>query len=361
MNYSPRCIGFALGAALSVAASSIFGQAAPAPAAKAGQPHIQFAEPNLTWDFGKVTPTDTLKHDFVVTNTGDAVLEITAVQPGCGCTTAGAWDRTIEPGKTGRIPIQLNPLSFTGPVSKGATVTCNDPSQPSLYLHISATVWRPVEVQPQYVYFMPVLGEETNETKVVRIVNNLDDDIRLEPPQAPSAIFKTELKTVRPGKEFELHVTYLGPVSNASPQGNITITTSLATMPSININAVAMTQPAVATYPNTLPLPVGPLKADYQAAVTVRNNGHNPITLTNASVNLEGVKAQIQSMDPGRLFNVGLVFPAGFQLKTGQSAELTVKTSHPSHPVLTVPITQPEPAPATAPAPAPTVTTGGAK
>src|SRR6185295_2008002 len=103
----------------------------------------------------------------------------------------------------------LNPISFSGPVSKGVSVSCNDPQKPSEYLHILATVWRAIDVQPQYAYFMPVLGEETNETKVVRIVNNTDEDITLEPPSVPSPLFQTELKTIRAGKEFELHVTYL--------------------------------------------------------------------------------------------------------------------------------------------------------
>ncbi len=92
-------LGLVLGVALAVASPTAFGQAAPAAATQPGTPRIQFSE--TTFDFGKVKPSDTLKHDFIVTNTGAATLEITAVQPGCGCTTAGAWDRLIKPGKSG--------------------------------------------------------------------------------------------------------------------------------------------------------------------------------------------------------------------------------------------------------------------
>src|SRR6185295_1367672 len=67
--------------------------------------------------FGNVAPTDKPQHDFIVTNTGKATLEITDVRPGCGCTTAGAWDKKIEPGKTGKIPLAFNPANFTGPVN----------------------------------------------------------------------------------------------------------------------------------------------------------------------------------------------------------------------------------------------------
>jgi len=353
-----NCVGLALGTALTMISPSLLAQAAapttpisPLPAPKTGVPKIQFSE--TTFDFGKAKPTDTLKHEFIVTNVGSATLEITAVQPGCGCTTAGTWDRLIEPGKTGKIPIQLNPISFSGPVSKGVTITCTDPAQPSHYLHILATVWRPIDVQPQYAYFMPVLGEETNETKVVKIVNNMDEDIKLDPPTSASQMFTTELKTIRPGKEFELSITYLGVVSNASPQGNITINTSAASMPVINVNAVAMTQPAVVAFPGNLALPAGPFKTDYQSAVTVRNNGKSLLKWTNPAINLEGVKLQLQESDPGRMMNISLIFPAGFQMKPGQTAELTVNTSHPKFPVLKIPVTQAEATPL--PAPAPTV------
>src|SRR2546421_644196 len=101
----------ALGAALAQAEP----QPAPAPAAPAAidltappstgtvasaiGPKIQFETP--TYDFGKTKAGDPVKHTFIFTNTGDAALELTAVQPSCGCTAAGEWTKRVEPGKTG--------------------------------------------------------------------------------------------------------------------------------------------------------------------------------------------------------------------------------------------------------------------
>ena len=150
----------------------------PAPVAlsKVDGPRIKFSE--TVFDFGQIQSSSVVRHDFIVTNTGNAPLEITEVRPGCpGCTTALPWDREIKPGKTGKIPIQFNPASFSGPVSKSVTVTCNDPTPGNRTLQFQATVWRPVEVQPGYVYFMPVEGEETNETKTVRISNRLEEPL----------------------------------------------------------------------------------------------------------------------------------------------------------------------------------------
>src|ERR1041385_8002204 len=85
--------------ARSVAADAISTPAAAAQTAKPSGPQIEFD--SLVYDFGKTNAGTLVKHDFIFTNTGTATLQITDVRPGCGCTTAGAWDKTVEPGKTG--------------------------------------------------------------------------------------------------------------------------------------------------------------------------------------------------------------------------------------------------------------------
>jgi len=326
--------------------SALLGQAAtpptPAPAAaNPSTPRIQFSE--VSFNFEKVQTTDHPQHDFIFTNTGNSVLEIVDVRPGCGCTTAGTWDRQVQPGKTGKIPLQFNPANFSGPISKGATVTCNDPAQGSVYLQFQATVWRPIDVQPQYVYFLPVEEELTNDTKVVRIVSNLEEPVTLEAPVSSTPVFQTELKTVRPGKEFELHVTYAGPVSNASPQGSITIKTSSTNAPSVSLTASVMPQPALVAMPQQIQLPAAPLPADYHYAETIRNNSRTPLQLSEPKVNVEGVTVDLQEIEPGKNFRLNLGFSPVFVAKPGQLMELAVKTSNPKYPMLKVPITQAAP------------------
>jgi len=197
-------------------------------------PQIKFSE--TLFDFGRIKSSEPVRHEYIVTNTGNAVLDIMTVQPGCpGCTTALPWDRQVQPGKTGKIPIQFNPLGFSGPVSKSVTVSCNDPAQPSHILQFKANIWQPIDVQPSYLYFMPAEGEETNETKVVRIVSNLDEPLTLGPPQCDNPAFKLELKTLQISKEFALHMSHGGAISNANPQALITISTSSSNAPTVNL------------------------------------------------------------------------------------------------------------------------------
>jgi len=101
----------------------------------------------------------------------------------------------------------------------------------------------------------------------------------------------------------------------------------------------------------------------------VRNNGATNVTITEPTVTfvtsrldagtnlavakpIPGVEASVQELQPGRVFNVVLRFPEGFEIPPGQRGELSLKTSHPQFPLLKVPIHQivrPAPTPVTAP------------
>src|SRR5689334_17654264 len=88
-------------------------------------PRIQFA--STVYDFGRALVGEQVRYDFIFTNTGDDVLKISGVYPGCGCTTAGNWSREVTPGNTGIIPLQFNTSHFGGQtVTKVTTVVCND-------------------------------------------------------------------------------------------------------------------------------------------------------------------------------------------------------------------------------------------
>ena len=306
---------------------------------KASSARIQFKE--MVHDFGRIQSSQPCRVDFVFTNVGTSVLEITDVKPGCGCTTASPWDKQVQPGQIGKIPIQFNPGNFNGTVTKSVTVTCNDPVQAVHNLQLKATIWRPIDIQPAYLYFMGVEGEtSTNDVKIAKIVSNLEQPLKLEAPQSSNARFNAELKTIKPGKEFDLQVTQVGGASNATPQGVISIKTSDTNMPVLTVTAYSMPQPAVAVMPQAIRLPAGQLTNEFRSIVTVRNNSSTSIKLSDAVVTAEGVKAEITEAQPGKQFTINVAFPPEFKQSPGKPLELTVKTTHPRNPMLRVPIMQ---------------------
>ena len=317
--------------------SLLFAQTASPPvSALAIGPQARFSASPV--DFGRVMPTEIRHHVFIVTNAGTGVLIISNVAPGCGCTTAGEWDREIPPGKTGRIPIEFNPANFSGAVTKSIVVSSNDAVQSTHVLEIQATVWRPFEVVPAQVSFLPIEGEPTVETKVVRILNNLDQPATLEPPQSINPQFKTALKTIRPGREFAVHISYDSAIPNPSHHTAITIKTSFAEQPVLNISAFAMPQPAVVTLPAAIQLPPGPRGPNYSYNVVIRNNASAALRVTEPVASVKGLVVTLTEPQPGRLFYLNVAMPDEFKAQAENPAMISVKTSHPRFPEIRVPI-----------------------
>ncbi len=334
-------VGFLLASAFAVVGQPVLPvapAASPTPADKAPAPKIQFV--SLVHEFGKVSAGEVVRADFTFTNVGTAPLEITQVRPTCGCTTAGSWERRIEPGKTGTIPLQVNTANFAGPVVKYVTVVCNDPSQPNVMLQIKGTIWKPIDVTPTFVVFNVVGDAQTNDSRTVKIVNNTDGPLAISDIHSSNPSFRAELKTNQPGKEYEVQITTVPPLASGTVQGQVTARTSSTNMPALSITTMAMVQPPVSAMPGQVFLQPGPLPSQTLINVSVRNNSAQFVTLSSPSVSVSNVQAQILESQPGKLFDVRLTFPAGFVLPAGQKAELTVKTSHPKYPLLTVPIVQ---------------------
>ena len=313
-------------------------QAAPTAATNAIGPLIEFD--STVYDFHKIVAGQTVRHDFIFTNTGDAVLEISGVHPSCGCTTAGTWTQTVEPGKTGIIPLLFNSGRFSGQIAKTASVLCNDKLHPQVVLQLKGVIWRPIEVNPPTAVLSVVEGSPTNIPAIVTILNQQEEPITLSNPVVSTPALLAELHTVQPGKEFRLEVRTAGEIARNPVQGSITIKTSSTNMPSIEINALAYLQQAWIITPPEITLPPGPLQTAFLRSVSIRNNMAPSVSLSEPTISAGDVQAQLREIIPGHQFSVQANFPAGFQVPQNEPATLTVKTSDPKHPVLTVPIHQ---------------------
>jgi hypothetical protein len=315
--------------------------------AAGADPHVAFASTNF--DFGVVKSGDLVKHSFLFTNTGTATLTITNVKPGCGCTTAGDWDREVQPSQTGRIPLQFNSAGFSGPVAKTAEVFCNDPAQSNIILQLTGTVWKPIDITPAVVVFQPSEEDLARETKSVRIASHLDEPLTLSHVECTHRSFRAELKAIKPGKEFELEVTALPPFKSRYLAGSITAKTSSAQAPLLVVAVSLVVQPVLAVIPEQVLISAGPLASQLTSFVTIINNSKRELTFGDVRVNTPGVEARIRNPDaavsptsmivqPGKQITLEIGFPAGFQIPPEQSLSVCVSTTHPKFPVLRIPI-----------------------
>jgi len=302
-------------------------------------PQIRFD--SVTYEFGRVLVGEVVHHDFFFTNTGDAVLEISGVYPKCGCTIAGAWSRQVEPGQVGTIPLQFNTAHFGGmTVTKEAVVMCTDKHEPTVTLQLKGTIWKPIEVNPQMAFLNLVADAPTNAPTTLHIVSSLDEPLTLSAPVSSNPSFTAELKTLKPGKEFELVVQALPPLHQGSVQGTITLKTSSTNAPTIEVNALAVVQPEVMVAPPQISLPPGPLTAPFPCSISIRSLAAAPLMISDPSLNLTNVTVQVRPVQEGKYYVVMMTFPAGFQLVQTSQVELTLKTSNPRFAVIRVPIRQ---------------------
>jgi hypothetical protein len=317
-------------------------------------PRIQFATPY--YDFGRVKAGDPVKYTYVFTNTGDRLLILNSVQPGCGCTTAGDWTKQVEPGQTGIIPIQFNTAGQPNVVFKQVTVTCNALSQPVLYLQFRGTLYKPFDFIPPMVV-LNIPPDVGTASGVVTITNNMEEPLELSAPESNNRLFAAELITNTPGKGYQLIISTVPPMPQGYVQGQISLRTSWTNQPVITVPVTANVQPAVTVIPSFITLPSGPLAKAVTNFVTIQNNGTNLLRLSEPAINVPGVDAQIREVQAGKSFTALLTFPQGFQIPPGQQAELSVKSSNPKSPLLKVPVLQmpslgPPPGPIVVPAPA---------
>ena len=345
------------GALVGLTVGTVPGMAAPGTG-----PKIQFATP--VHDFGKVQAGELVKYSYAFTNAGDQVLEVTEVRPSCGCTTAGDWTHKVEPGQTGTVAVQFNSANFNGQVFKTVSVTSNDKQRPVTILQLKGTVWKPIEIAPQYTV-MTVSPDATEASASIRVVNHLDEPLMVFSPECSSPAFQVALTTNQPGKEFLVHLTSVRELSG-NTQGKVILRTSSPKTPTLDLPFWVSVQPPLTVIPQRISLPQAPLSAKQPTVVTIQNNSTNKLVLSDAAVNVPGVDVQLREVQPGKLFNALVTFPEGFQMPAGKPVILTMKSTQPRMPEIRVPVVQsmrpriappPLPHPASAVAPKTTAST----
>ena len=300
-------------------------------------PKIQFATP--LYDFGRMRAGEPVKYTYIFTNTGYGLLVLNSVQPQCGCTTAGEWTKQVDSGQTGSIPIQFNTASYNGPVFKQVTVTCNVTNQPTLFLQLKGTVYRPYDLNPPMAVLNLPPDAETASV-VVNITNNMDEPLELSMPESNNRAFAAELKTNTPGKGYQLIVSIVPPMPAPNVQGQISLRTSWTNPAVIMVPVAANMQAAVMVIPPSITLAPGPLGNAVTNSVAIQNNSTNLLELSEPTVNVPGVDVQIKETQPGKSFTAVVAFPQGFLVTPGQPVMLTVKSSNPKFPLLNVPVFQ---------------------
>jgi hypothetical protein len=296
---------------------------------------------NPRYDFGKASSGEKVRHTYIVTNTGSAMLHITNVQPSCHCTTAGNWTHDIAPGQSGQIAVQLDTTGFGGgaPVQRMVTVYSNAKNEPRMTLVIKGVVWKPIDVSPATAT-ISIEPDATNAvSSTVRIVNNTDNPVTFSNAISANRLFTVALKEIKPGKEYQLVITAQPPFALGNSSGTITVNTSLSNTPAISVPVFARVAPPIQIFPAQIVMNLLPDRPTTNR-VTFRGASTN-LSLSNPKASDGRIHVDLRPLgNRGGMYNLLVVFPPGFQLEPGQHAEVTVESNQPRSPVIKIPIVE---------------------
>jgi len=298
-------------------------------------PDIEFE--SKTIDFGRVREGKKVEIIYRFTNTGDQPLEIPYVHPGCGCTTKGDWDKRVEPGQTGKIPVALNTARMNGKVQKSVSVRTNVPQKKNHTLKMKGTVWIPVAVNPRNVNFGRAKDENAVLTRDLRIVNNMEAPIKILSVENRTAAFHGEIKETSPGREYTLTVKTVPPLKMGTNSDVLLLKTDHPEIREVKISASCYVTPSVHVSPRQLVIPAGPLTNGIERAIFVQHSTAAPLTLSEIAVNHDQVGTRVDESVPGRNFKIVVTFPKGFVVPKEEPLNLTFKTDDPAFPTVEVP------------------------
>ena len=86
-------------------------------------PNIEMLE--TSYNFGEIQQGETVTHDFILKNTGDADLIISAAKGSCGCTVPEWPKNPIAKGEEAVIKVTFNSVGKSGKQNKTVTLVSN--------------------------------------------------------------------------------------------------------------------------------------------------------------------------------------------------------------------------------------------
>ncbi len=112
---------------------------------------------SVDFDMGTIKEGEqkSIKHAFIVKNTGKDTLIIKQVKPSCGCTAVG-YDSIIPPGGEGKMTAEIN-ISHapSGTLRKYVTITSNADNNPVFKVSLGCTIRPELSIEPAYLSLQP--------------------------------------------------------------------------------------------------------------------------------------------------------------------------------------------------------------
>ncbi|HOW18704.1 MAG TPA: DUF1573 domain-containing protein, partial [Phycisphaerae bacterium] len=264
----------------------------------------------LTYDFGKQVGIESVSHTFKLKNLGPGTLTIEGVQPQCGCTTAGAWEKTVAPGAEWQLPITLRTAGSEGRLTKFITVRTNDPKMREFRYTITGEVKSRYAFKPMRHFQLGRVSRDKETRSVITVTNQTETPIVFKKASVDSKFFQVALRELSPGKEYEITLVTVPPLNEGFTQGKVTIETDCREQPTVEMFVYAMVPPRLTLTPLVVMVP-NPLEEDARRSVTLRNEGETPVHVKQVLVGNPAIQSEVTPTEEGKLYQIWLTVPKG--------------------------------------------------
>ncbi len=325
----------AVAVALLTLAGFVYAQEAKAP---------QTVIPNSVVDVGRVAKGEAIEHTFEIRNEGTAPLKIVRVKPTCGCTVA-KYDEVIAPGESGSLQARLDTSEFRGPIAKSIRVFTNDAGNPELSLVIKADVRAQIDVSPGYARFVVVHGEKYGTRK--QIVWSPDHpQLELTRATSPYDFVEVSYRKLEPGdsdyrkdsNRWQVDVTLAADAPIGPMADYVRLTTNHPRQKTVRVPISGIVRPILSVTPQVADFGRRDPSQEHQATLEIKNLSSMAVDVESATTDLEGLEAEVEAVEAGRLFNVVLTLAPGRE-KGRFRGKVTLKTTSPRQPVVEIDVT----------------------
>jgi hypothetical protein len=262
-------------------------------------PCIIVSEPG--YNFGELSETASMSHDFIIKNIGKTTLNILDVQTSCGCTIA-RFDRTISAGARGKVTLEVNLKGFQGHVKKTATILSDDPENPRVVLQVEGAVKPLIEVLPEKLVYFQGLADNMAEKNIHLVSTSKKFHIlRMDDNLEKKVSYKIE--TVEEEKHYILRVS--NNAARGSYRGSITLYTDFAEKPELTVWVNGFIEGEIGVRPRVLV--VGRLSPDQgviSAKVLVLDNKNRAFKIAKCTYDERVISVRQEPLPDGPGFSL---------------------------------------------------------
>lgn len=308
----------------------------------AQEPELACAAPSH--GFGQLLQGAKVSHTFLLENRGPRPVRILDVKSSCDCTTAPLPTRELSPGAKVPLLVTFDTTRFEGSIEKSMVVITEDSARPPLMLSLRAFILKPYRLEPGFLRF-PTTSRNAPLTLTLRLTTS-------DGGQAPAVAavvegedaFEVSSRPVDRAREISLELRPGSPARTVKAILALTLDDPNRTR--LEVPLAGTLAEDLAVFPETLDLKTVTRGTDlgrrlqvvvHHPAVSVQGvtSDHPWLRAAIAPRKApEGVGALSTSRGYTVSLSVGPEAPLG-----PQKATLTLKTSSPGQPALTVPCT----------------------